>query len=234
MSILRSSMAVYKLYKCETVVYVGISSNLQVRIASHRRTKDFDRVEFAYVEDRRVAEQIEAFLIHSLNPLLNNQNISGRVVPGESLYRGIGITWLDLSEYEPYTYISNQDVSTSTIFEGEHGIFLPSWLLQSKSVIVIDSGYKLELNSGVKIFYIGMRRLFEFNLKHNNDWVTMTQKDIAVKLGMSVRSSIDICNKLCSCGILLKKVVQTDTAIHNNSYQVDSLLDTSKYQLVNY
>lgn len=72
----RSICGVYFLVKGDRVVYVGQSTNLSMRIASHATTKDFDSV--AYVPClREDLDLVESLYIHVLRPCENGTHISG-------------------------------------------------------------------------------------------------------------------------------------------------------------
>lgn len=66
-----NSFFVYKLYKGDSVVYVGRTLQLSSRIKTHRSNKDFDRVTYVTCDTKEDMNNLEGFLIQQLNPPLN-------------------------------------------------------------------------------------------------------------------------------------------------------------------
>ncbi len=65
-------VGVYFLVKGERVVYVGQSTNILTRIATHQQAKDFDR--FAFVPcAREDLDVLESLYIHGLRPAMNGR-----------------------------------------------------------------------------------------------------------------------------------------------------------------
>jgi hypothetical protein len=65
-------IGVYFLYKNDTVVYVGQSKNIEMRIYQHERTKDFDRYNYVLCNENLLKETEEAFILR-YQPVLNKK-----------------------------------------------------------------------------------------------------------------------------------------------------------------
>ncbi|CAM0102771.1 hypothetical protein PODOV084v1_p0041 [Vibrio phage 340E47.2] len=66
---------VYFLIRDSKIVYVGQTINLEVRLTTHRQSKDFDSYNFIEVESEH-ADFVESVYIHALRPELNS-DVSG-------------------------------------------------------------------------------------------------------------------------------------------------------------
>lgn len=70
-----NSPCVYRLFKGETLVYVGQTKCLASRIGKHTEDKDFDSFDvYSHIENEAVRLNVERRLIESANPKYNKQH----------------------------------------------------------------------------------------------------------------------------------------------------------------
>ena len=67
-----SKYFVYCLYKDSDVIYVGSSTNLLLRLKTHKRDKDFNKVIYCELPNREVMLDFEAYCIDRIRPPLNS------------------------------------------------------------------------------------------------------------------------------------------------------------------
>lgn len=61
---------IYRLYKNDTIVYVGKTNNIFSRINNHKKDKDFDTYDYAILSDSE-AHFYETYYINKHKPILN-------------------------------------------------------------------------------------------------------------------------------------------------------------------
>jgi excinuclease UvrABC nuclease subunit len=62
---------VYFLYDNNELVYIGVSQDIAVRLASHRHTKEFNQVKIIEEQDHLKALKIESYFIYKYKPKYN-------------------------------------------------------------------------------------------------------------------------------------------------------------------
>lgn len=72
---------VYVLFQENTVVYVGLTTNLNSRINSHKSSKVFDSVDYYELSSNDQMRSLETYLIHLYNPKYNKTFGKGLVNP---------------------------------------------------------------------------------------------------------------------------------------------------------
>lgn len=63
---------IYLLYKYDTIIYIGKSKNVKLRIKQHRKDKDFDCVKSIVFRDNNLVNLYEPYLIQKYQPKYNN------------------------------------------------------------------------------------------------------------------------------------------------------------------